>query len=91
MLIMNKICKKIIIKNIFTLDNGCTSWRFIMHKCIAQSTTKTKYEKTIVAAKEVIQMNRLFIKMRIKQKVVNLHCDNQSCCKSNDGQKSEIN
>lgn len=44
------------------LYGGKISWKFILHQCLAQSTTEAGY----VAAKEPIWLNWLVTKMGLK-------------------------
>lgn len=49
-----------------------------MQKCKAQSTMRVEYVAVLEAVKEVIWLDKLMFKMRLKQRVINLHCDSQS-------------
>ena len=62
----------------FTLGGGCISWRSVLQKCVAQSTTEAEYVAAAEATKEAIWLNRLITEMGLTQASVNLHCDSQS-------------
>ncbi|OAE25327.1 hypothetical protein AXG93_4620s1410 [Marchantia polymorpha subsp. ruderalis] len=63
---------------VFTFGGGSISWRSILQKCVAQSTTEAEYVAAAEAEKEVIWLDWLIMEMGLTQGVVDLHCDSQS-------------
>lgn len=60
------------IKYVFTLGGGSISWRFTLHKRVAQFTMEAMYVVAAKTTKEAIWLDGLIMKMGLTQDVINL-------------------
>lgn len=78
--------KKSIHEHVFTLDDGCISWRITLQKSVIQFTTEAKYVTTTKITKKTFCMY-LLLRCDCNMKLSNCVT---SCCKSSDVLHSEI-
>ncbi|OAE35298.1 hypothetical protein AXG93_392s1470 [Marchantia polymorpha subsp. ruderalis] len=60
---------------VFTLTDGCISWKSTLQKSISQSSTEAEY---FAVVKEAIWLNKLVTEMGLPHNDVNLYCESQS-------------
>ncbi|KAJ0097232.1 hypothetical protein Patl1_29252 [Pistacia atlantica] len=63
---------------LITFAGGAVSWQSRLQKCVALSTTETKFIIITEACKELLWMKKLMRELGFKQQQHVLFCDNQS-------------
>ena len=62
----------------FTFAKVTVSWKSTLQAIVALSTTEAEYMAVTEAVKEAIWLQGLLGELRIEQKHIKVHCDNQS-------------
>ena len=60
---------------LFTFVGGAVSWQSKLQKCVALSTTETKYIATNEAGKEMLWIKRFLQELGLMQDKYVVHCD----------------